>query len=63
MIVQVLLEAIYNPMKDKKVTGISQHQVMKGKSYLKNLPALCDETTGFVDEERVVDVPGPWAHS
>ncbi|PKU36308.1 rna-directed dna polymerase from mobile element jockey- hypothetical protein [Limosa lapponica baueri] len=59
VIVQILLEAISNPMKEKKVTGISQHGVMKGKSCLNNLTALRDETTGFVDEERIVDVPGP----
>ena len=62
-IVQIILAAISNPMKDKKVTGISQHGVMKGESCLNNLRALCDEMTGFVDEERVVDVPGPLAHS
>lgn len=61
VIVQIL-EAISNP-KDKKVTGISQHRVMKGNSCLNNLITLCDEMTGSVDEERVVDVPGPWAHS
>lgn len=37
VIVQILLEAISNSVKDKKVTGISQHGVMKGKSCLNNL--------------------------
>lgn len=59
VIVQILLEATSNPMKDKKVTGISQHGVTMRKSCLNNLTALCGEMTGFVDEERVVDVTGP----
>lgn len=36
VIVQILLENISNPLKDKKVTGIRQHGVMKEKSRLNN---------------------------
>lgn len=34
--VQTLLETISNPIKDNKVTGISQHRVIKEKSCLHN---------------------------
>lgn len=37
VIVQTLLEAISIPIKDKKVTGISQDRVKKEKSHLDNL--------------------------
>lgn len=55
VIVQTLLEAISNPIKDKKVTGISQHsyegEITPGQP-------LCDELTAFVAQEGVVHVTG-----
>jgi len=43
-------------VKDRKVTGSSEHGFMKGKSGLTNLIALCDEVTGLMDEGSAVDV-------
>lgn len=53
---QIILEAIFKHMKDRKVIGSSEHGFMKGKSCLTNLIAFGDEVTGLMDEGRVVDV-------
>ncbi|GAB0208209.1 mitochondrial enolase superfamily member 1 [Grus japonensis] len=53
---QLILEAIYRHMKDKKVVGSSQHGFTKGKSCLTNLINFYDEMTGLVDEGRAVDI-------
>ena len=53
---QILLDAISGHMKDKRVTGNSQHRCTKGKISLTNhLIAFYDEMTGFVDRGTVVD--------
>ncbi|KAK4827981.1 hypothetical protein QYF61_022683 [Mycteria americana] len=53
---QVLLGHASRHMKEKKVTRNCQHGFTKGKSCLTNLIALCVKMTGFVDEEKSVDV-------
>lgn len=40
-------------MRNKKVTGSTQHECTKKKSFLTNLITFCDEA--LVDEERSVD--------
>lgn len=53
---QFLLKAISKYMKDKKVTGKSQHRFSMDIYCLTNLIAFCDEMTGSVDKGRAVDV-------
>lgn len=43
-------------MKDKKVNRTSQQGFSKGKSCFTNLINFCNEITGFVYEERAVDI-------
>ena len=43
-------------MEEKKVIRSSQHGFTKGKSCLTSLIAFYDGMTGWVDEERAVDV-------
>jgi len=56
MMEQLILEAIMKQVEEKKFIRSSQHGFTKGKSYLTNLIAFYDVMTGWVDEERVVDV-------
>lgn len=53
---EILLETISKHIKDKKVTGHSQHVFIKGKLCLTNLTVFCDEMTGLLNEGRAVDV-------
>jgi len=53
---QLILEAIIKQVEEKKVIRSSQHGFTKGKSCLTNLIAFYDDTTGWVDEGRPVDV-------
>ena len=53
---QIILENISKLMKDKKVTGTSQHGFTKGKSCIANLRAIYNKVTILVDEVRGVDV-------
>ena len=53
---QLILETISTHVKDKKVTGSSQHGFTKGKSCLPNLITFYDEISGFVHEGRAVDI-------
>lgn len=43
-------------MKNRMVTGSSQHGFMKGKSCLTNVIAFCDKMTDLMDEGRVVGI-------
>jgi len=52
----VRLEHVCRHVKDKKVTRNRQHGFTRGKSCLTKPIALCDKITGFVDEEKAVDV-------
>jgi len=52
----VLLESIFEHMKDKKMIWTSQHEFTKGISFLTNLIAFQNEVTILVDKRRVVDV-------
>lgn len=51
-----ILKTISKHIKDRKVTGTSQHEFMKGKSRLLNSIAFYCKMTGLVDEGRKVDV-------
>lgn len=51
-----MLETFSKHIKDKNVTGSSQHTFMKGKLHLTNLSAFCAELTGIVDNGRAVNV-------
>ena len=53
---QIILETISKHIKDKKVTGNSEHGFMKGKSCLTDLIASYGVMIGSVDEGRTVDV-------
>ncbi|GAB0178743.1 mitochondrial enolase superfamily member 1 [Grus japonensis] len=53
---QIILGVISKPVEEKKVMGSGQHGFTKGKSCLTNLIAFYDGMTGWVDEERAVDV-------
>ncbi|KAK4826109.1 hypothetical protein QYF61_005247 [Mycteria americana] len=51
-----LLETISKYLKNRKVSGSSQHGFTKGKSCLTNLITFYNEVTGLVDQGRAVDV-------
>jgi len=53
---QLVLEVIIKQVEEKKVLRSSQHGFPKEKSCLTNWIAFCDDTTGWVDEGRAVDV-------
>ena len=53
---QLVLDAIYKQLKEKKVIMNSQHGLTKGKSYLTNLVAFYDGITGWLDGRRAVGV-------
>jgi len=53
---QLILEVIIKQVEEKKVVRSSQHGITKWKSCLTNLIAFYDGMTGWVDEERAVDV-------
>lgn len=52
---QITPEAISKHIKDKKVTGSSQHGFMKMTSCLNNLTAFYDEMTSLVDKWGAAD--------
>lgn len=52
----VFLEAMCKHMKDKKVTGNSQHGCTMGRLCLTSLTTFCGEQMGSVDEGSRVDV-------
>ncbi|GAB0204380.1 mitochondrial enolase superfamily member 1 [Grus japonensis] len=56
MMEQLILEVINKHVEEKSVIGSGQHVFTKGKSCSTNLIAFCDGMTGWVDEERTVDV-------
>jgi len=53
---QLILEVIIKEVEAKKVIRSSQHGFTKGKSCLTNLIAFYDDMTGWLDEERAMDV-------
>ncbi|GAB0177390.1 mitochondrial enolase superfamily member 1 [Grus japonensis] len=53
---QLILVTISRHMKDKKVTGSSQHGFTKGKSYLTDLINFYDEMTSLVDKGKTVNI-------
>lgn len=52
----VFLEAMSKHMKDRKVTGNSQHGCTMGRLCLTSLTTFCGEMTGSVDGVSTVDV-------
>lgn len=53
VIEQVILEGISRYMKDKNMTGSSEHEYRHGKScFFTYLIPFCDEMAGLVDEGR-----------
>lgn len=56
MMDQLILETISKYIKDRNVTGSSQHGFMKGKPCLINLIVFSDELIGFVDNGKSVDI-------
>lgn len=46
MMEHIFLEAFSKPVKDKNVTGNSQHGILKGKSCLTNVTAFYNEVPG-----------------
>ncbi|CAM4565232.1 unnamed protein product [Lepidochelys kempii] len=52
---QVLKESILKHWEERKVIRNSQHGFIKGKLFLTNLIAFCDEITGSVDMGKAVD--------
>jgi len=53
---QLILEVIIKQVEEKKIIRSSQHGFTKGKSCLTNLIAFYKDKTGWVDEQRAVDV-------
>lgn len=53
---ECLLEYITGHVKEMKVPRNSQHWLPKGKSRHNNLIIFYDQITGFMDEERVMNV-------
>jgi len=53
---QLILEVIIKQVEEKKVIRSSQHGFTKGKSFLTNLIAFYNGTTGCVGEGRAVGV-------
>ena len=53
---QIILKAISEHMKDKKVIGYSQHGFMEGKACLTKPIVFYSDMTRLVDEGRTVDV-------
>ncbi|PKU44866.1 rna-directed dna polymerase from mobile element jockey- hypothetical protein [Limosa lapponica baueri] len=56
MMEQLILGIISKHMEEKKAIRSSQRGFTKRKSCLTNLIAFYDGMTGWIDEERVVDV-------
>lgn len=53
---QILLKP-FPDVKDRKMTGGSQHGFLKGKSFLGMLIALYDNSKGFMNKGRAVYIP------
>lgn len=52
---KIILETTSKHMK-AKVAGYSQHGFMKGKTFLLNMVAFCNELTSPADQEGAVDI-------
>ena len=52
MVEQILLEAMSRHMKERKMTGNSQHGLTKGKSCLTSPIVFFDEVTGSENKRR-----------
>lgn len=53
---QLILETVSRHMNDEKIIRNNQHEFTKEKTCLTTLINFCDEMTGLIDEERVVDI-------
>lgn len=56
MMEQFILGVVSKHVEEKKVIRSNQLGLSKGKSCLTNLVAFHEDTIGWIDEERAVDV-------
>lgn len=53
---KIILETTSKYMKDKKMIRYSEYGFTKGKTFLLNLIALCNEVNSSVDKGRAMDI-------